>query len=204
MEDKRENPENGKVLWLQPVHLHFHHGQEVGVKVLWGEGMKPEGAFDAVDLTAFVADPVGKRCEVQVVRAGDGQVNVSFQAGDEGIYAVTVESPAGVALVLVPVGHHVSGKGKPGGRALEIMPTYYYEFRHNDTAEMQVLLDGAPLFGTEVKAVSHLYEGPQPYPYRMETNERGIFRFTFREKGHWLFVAEHRGRFATLVVPGVR
>lgn len=203
METKREGAQTGKVLWLEPAHLHFHHGNEARVKVLWGEGMKPGGALEDGDLTATVTDPAGIRHEVQVVRAEDGQSSVFFEAGKEGIYAVTVEAATGTARVMVPVGHHVSGKGVAVGRGLEIVPVYYYEFHHNDTVEIQVYLDGSPLSGAKVKAAYHLYEGPQLYPYQVETNERGIFRFTFKEKGHWLFVVEHGQKFATLVAPGV-
>ena len=203
MNEKREGVEPGKVLWLEPVHLHFHHGHEVRVKVLWGEGMKPEGALENENLTAFVADPAGNRREARLVSLEGGQCAVAFEAGDEGIYTLTVGAAAGIARVMVPVGHHVSGKGKAGGSGLEIVPVYYYEFRHNDATEIQVFLDGRLLSGAQVKATYHLYEGPQLYPYQVETNERGIFRFTFKEKGHWLFVVERDDKFATLVVPGV-
>lgn len=202
METKREGV-GGQVLWLEPAHLHFHHGSEARVKVLWGEGMKPGVSLEAGDMVAYVVDPAGSRREIQVLRAEDGQSNVVFEVGSEGIYAVTVEAEAGTARVMVPVGHHVSGKGAAGGRGLELVPAYYYEFHLNDTAEIQVFLDGGPLSGAKVKATYHLYEGPQQYPFQAETNERGIFRFTFKEKGHWLFVVEHGQRFATLVVPGV-
>lgn len=203
MDLKSEVAKPGKVFWLEPVHLHFHHGHEVRVKVLWGEGMKPEGTLEGEDLAASVADPAGNRREARLVEMEGGQCAVAFEASHEGIYTLTVEALAGIARVMVPVGHHVSGKGKADDRGLELVPVYYYEFHCNDTAEIQVFLDGRPLSGAKVKATYHLYEGPQLYPYQVETNERGIFRFTFKEKGHWLFVVEQDQKFATLVVPGV-
>lgn len=203
MEKRKEGAVPGKVIWLEPAHLHFHHGHEARVKVLRGEGMMPEGAFSTIGLKAFVVDPAGNRSDVQVAGVEGGQVAVSFAVNEEGMYTVTVEAPGGIARVMVPVGHHVSGKGKASGTGLEVVPGEYYEYHHNETAEIQVLLNGNPLPGATVWATYHLYEGPQAYPYRLETDEDGIFSISFIEKGHWLFVVEHDRKFATLVVPGV-
>ncbi|MCL6636133.1 MAG: DUF4198 domain-containing protein, partial [Peptococcaceae bacterium] len=150
-----------------------------------------------------VADPAGNTGPARLDQEEGGQAAVVFEAGREGIYTVTVESSAGTARVMVPVGHHVSGRGRAAGKGLEMLPLEYREFHHNETAEIQVLLDGSPLPGALVWARSHLHGGPLPYSHRVESGDRGIFRFTFTEKGHWLFVVEHGGKFATLLVPGV-
>lgn len=199
---KREAMESARVFWLETAHLHFHHGQEVRVALLWGEGMKPERTCGAEDLSAHVVDPAGSRTEIPLVEAEGGK-RLSFTAGEEGMYSVTVESLTGTARVMVPVGHHVSGKGTPLGRGLEIAPVESYAFHHQETAEMQVLMDGGPLPGAVVQATYHLYVGPQSYPYQVVTDQRGLFRFTFMEKGHWLFLVRYGQQFATLVVPGV-
>lgn len=203
MLETKSEIKSAEVIWLQPEHLHFHHGQEVRLKVLQGAGMKPGGTLETAGLSAWVANPGGAGREIEVTDAG-GYGSLAFEAGEDGVYTVTVAGEAGLARVLVPVGHHVSGRGRPGGSGLEIIPLYFYEFRHKDTAEIQVLLDGRPLSGAEVKAACHFEEGPEPYPYRAVTNERGLFLFTFREKGHWLLVVEHGLKYATLTIPGVR
>ncbi|MCL6639202.1 MAG: DUF4198 domain-containing protein [Firmicutes bacterium] len=196
---------NRRVLWLLPVHLHFHAGHDVEVMVFCGVAMKSAGTVP--DVTATVAFPDGKLLQLEAGREGEVGY-IRFPAGDEGLYTLTAETGGNTARLLVQVGHHVHGEGKPGGKGMEIVPLHYREYHLQDTIEMQVLLDGCPVEGAVVSAVSHLQEGTD-YSHRMKAGEGGMVRFTFPGKGHWLFVAESPGavsgdRFATLVVPGVR
>lgn len=193
------------VLWLLPEHLHFHHDHDVKVKVISGTAMKGGAAVPSV--TGCVVGPAGKVVELTPARDGEN-VYFHFPPGEEGIYTVTAGTEGGSARLLVEVGHHVHGDGKALGRGLEILPLHYHEFRMSDTVELQVLFDGTPVERPVVYAVSHLHEGTG-YSHRVETGEKGIVKFSFPEKGHWLFAAEvvtETGAkiFATLVVPGVR
>lgn len=195
------------VFWLIPAHLHFHHGHEVRVKVLGGLELQPVRELPGGGFTGRVIDPAGNTLELEPVREEEGTFLI-FPAGDEGVYSLTAELEGGTARVLLPVGHHVHGEGRAEGRGLEMVPLHYGDFILGDSIEVQVLLDGRPLGGAAVYAVSHLL-AEHGYSHRLGADGQGVVRFTFQEKGHWLFAAEGNGasgesRFATLVVPGVR
>ncbi|MHB1041548.1 MAG: DUF4198 domain-containing protein [Eubacteriales bacterium] len=195
------------VLWLMPVQLHFHHGHEIRVKVLSGLALQPVVAAPGGFPAARVLDRDGNARDLEPVMEG-GESFFVFPAGDEGVYSLTAEVGGGTARVLLPVGHHVHGEGRAEGRGLELVPLHYRDFAPGDSIEMQVLLDGRPLGQAPVNAVSHL-QSEHGYSHRLNADGHGVVRFTFREKGHWLFAAEGAGAngekmFATLVVPGVR
>ncbi len=200
-----------QAIWLEPTHLHFHHGDNIEVKVLWGRAMQNEGAGDSTSWKGYVVDPSGARIQAQITSALDGLYYLLvFNCGHEGLYTAQVESgiPSGQwARVLVPVGHHVHGHGAAINRGLEIVPDTYGEFNPGDTIVLTVLNNGIPLAGARVQATYHLYEGTG-FAHSLIADEHGKVQFIFDSMGHWLFqvdsTIDNRDITATLVIPGVR
>jgi len=203
---------NGHALWLEPAHLHFHHGDSAKVKVLWGRAMKRDKPEQPVKWTGLVKEPGGREFSVPVVMDRDGfNYELAFEGGPEGIYIAQAEYHAGkshyLARVLVPFGHHVHGQGGAFNRGLEIVPGDYSEFHPGESIDLTVLYDGKPLSGTRVLATYHIYDG-DGFIHELFTDEKGVLKFVFDARGHWMFqVHATRGEdesIATLVIPGVR
>jgi len=208
--------EKGYAVWLEPTHLHFHTGGKVEIKALWGNKMQKDGAGNPENWRASVTGPAGEKIEAEITYGEGLHAQVNFQAGEEGLYHVVVENPAGEhngvdytqwAILLVPVGHHVHGPGVSTEKGLEIVPGEFREFHPGDTVSLQVLYNGKPLPGVEVKATSHLYEGAD-YPCRKNADHEGRLDFAFDSKGHWMFLVNYEGETghytSTFVVPGVK
>lgn len=207
-----EQAVNGYAFWLEPAHLHFHHGDSARIKVLWGYAMKRDKLEQPVEWTGLVIDPEGRQSEASIAMDKDGfNYEMVFQGGPEGIYTAQVEHRAGVfyhwARVLVPFGHHVHGRGAALNRGLEIVPGNYAEFHPGDRAGFQVLFNGKPLAGARVLATYHIYDG-EGFPHEIYAGPEGEFQFAFDARGHWMFQVHTAGggeeHIATLVVPGVR
>lgn len=199
-----------QAIWLEPTHLHFHHGDNIVVKVLWGRAMRKDGVADTTSWKGCVMDPAGKHKPAQITPASDGSYyTLVFGCEDEGMYTAQVESdPSGQrARILVPVGHHVHGQGTALNRGLEIVPGNYGEFHPGDTVVLTVLNDGVPLAGAQMQATYHLYEGTG-FAHSIAADEFGRVQFIFDALGHWLFQVDsrtdNRAVTATLVIPGVR
>lgn len=203
---------NGYALWLEPAHLHFHHGDSARIKVLWGYAMKRDKLDKPENWTGLVSTPEGLQIEVPVTMDRDGfNYELIFDGGSEGIYTAQVEHHTGVfhhwARVLVPFGHHVHGRGAAMNRGLEIVPGEYSEFHPGDSPSFTVLFNGRPLAGARVLATYHIYDG-DGFPHQLFADENGVFKFEFVARGHWMFQTHTAGdgeeHIATLVVPGVR
>ncbi len=203
---------NGHELWLEPAHLHFHHGDSARVKALWGRAMKRDKPEEPVNWTGLVREPGGREFNLPVALDRDGfNYELVFEGGPEGIYTVQAEYHAGKshyqARVLVPFGHHVHGHGTAFNRGLEIVPEDYDEFHPGDTVSLTVLFDGKPLAGTPAQATYHIYDG-DGFAHELLTDENGVLNFTFDARGHWMFRVQAAGEedkyTATLVIPGVR
>ncbi|MCG8400128.1 MAG: DUF4198 domain-containing protein [Firmicutes bacterium] len=207
-----EQAGNGYALWLEPAHLHFHHGDSARIKVLWGYAMKREKLDGPVNCTALVKEPGGREFQVPVAADRDGfSYEMAFAGGPEGIYTVQVEYQAGKnhhwARVLVPFGHHIRGRGEALNRGLEIVPGDYGHFHPGDAVLLTVLFNGQPLAGARLLATYHIYDG-DGFPHELVADEIGTLKFVFDARGHWMLqahaVQETDRHVATLVIPGVR
>lgn len=214
--------ERGYSVWLEPTHLHFHTGGRVEVKALWGSRMQKDGTGNPENWEVSVTDPAGNALNAGISYGEGLYAGVYFQAGEEGLYHVVVTNKVGThqedyyeqrAGLLVPVGHHIHGSGVAAGQGLEIVPAQFKEFHPGDTISLQVLMNGKPVHGAEVKATYHLFEGTG-YPYSKTTDNEGKVSFTFDNKGHWMFLVTLEEKptkdgfiknyTSTFVVPGVR
>jgi len=177
-------------LWLEPAtdHGHFHEGEQVNLKLFKGYNMKPGHDTAFAGLKAFVAsggeakelhihDHHGSR-ELVLGQESDGLLQVWVEENDEGIRRL--------ASMLVEVGHHHHHGLKPAGLELEIFPTDYSHARMGESYEIQVLQQGKPVAGVEVRAT---FAGThqKDYPHRMVTNEEGKARLFLTSRGNYLF-----------------
>ena len=204
-------------IWLEPIHLHFHHGDPIEVKLAWGYAMKSAQENEPKNLKAVVVDPSGQERTAKIFQDND---NLNFRlladCGPEGIYTVQAENydensgqgrTCQWAQLQVPVGHHVHGTGQAINRGMEIIPGKYHDFHPGDEVELTVMLHGKPVPGVQVQATHHLHEG-EGFLHQFNTDEQGKARFAFDARGHWLFQAckteGDTANTATLVIPGVR
>lgn len=204
-------------IWLEPIHLHFHHGDSIEVKLAWGHAMKSMQAGGPKNLKAVVVDPAGRESAAKIIRENENMYfRLVAESGLEGIYIVQAENcdmnseqvrTCQWARLQVPVGHHVHGTGRVTNRGLEIVPGEYHEFHPGDEIELTVMLHGKPVPGVQVQATHHLYEG-EGFLHHTNTDEQGKARFTFDARGHWLFqvskTENDTANIATLVISGVR
>ncbi|WP_027363844.1 DUF4198 domain-containing protein [Desulfotruncus alcoholivorax] len=206
-----------RAIWLEPIHLHFHHGDSIEVKLAWGHAMKSMRAGEPKNLKAVVINPSGQESAAKIIRDNENlYFRLVAESGPEGIYTVQAENyglhsnqerNCQWAQMLVPVGHHVHGTGRAANRGMEIVPGEYHDFHPGDEIELTVMLDGKPVPGVQVQATYHLYEG-EGFLHNFSTDEKGKARFTFDARGHWLFQVckkeNNTSNTATLVIPGVR
>lgn len=206
-----------RAIWLEPIHLHFHHGDSIEVKLVWGQAMKRMQTSEPQNLKAVVIDPSGQESAAKIIRDNeDSTIRLVAECDQEGIYAVRAEScdinseqvrDCQYAQMLVAVGHHVHGTGRATNRGLEIVTGEYHDFHPGAEIELTVLQDGKPLSGALLQATHHLYEG-EGFLHSFNSDEQGKAKFVFDARGHWLFQVTFKENnvfnTATLVIPGVR
>ena len=177
-------------IWLEPStdHGHFHEGEQVRLKLFKGSNMKPGHHAHFADLKAFVAGSGGVKelhfhdhhgsCESVLGEENDGLLQLWAEENENG--------QRRLASVLVEVGHHHHHALKPAGLDLEIFPTDYSHARMGESYEIQVLQQGKPLAGVEVRAT---FAGThqKDYPHRLTTNEEGKVRLFLTSRGNYLF-----------------
>lgn len=177
-------------LWLEPAtdHGHFHEGEQVTLKLFKGSNMKPGHDNVFAELKAFVLGSDGEK-ELHIHdHHGDRELVLGQE--NEGLLQVWAEENEGahrrLASVLVEVGHHHHHGLKPIGLDLEIFPTDYSHARMGESYEVQVLKQGQPVAGAEVRAT---FAGThqKDYPHRMITNDEGKVKLFLTSRGNYLF-----------------
>jgi len=177
-------------LWLEPAtdHGHFHEGEQVTLKLFKGYNMKPGHDCEFAGLKAFIAGN-GEAKELHIHDHHGSRELVLGQEND-GLLQVWAEEAEGnhrrLASVLVEVGHHHHHGLKPAGLDLEIFPTDYSHARMGESYEIQVLQQGKPVPGAEVRAT---FAGThqKDYPHRLVTNDEGKARLFLTARGNYLF-----------------
>jgi len=226
---KLEQLNAGYAIWLEPTYLHFHHGDNAEVKLCWGYAMVKETIDKPMNFKGCVINPEGENIPAQILKAEeDLHYKLVFNGKQEGLYTVQVESEvlfnnaAGeeidngystglcfkqLARIIVPIGHHVYGKGIALKKGIEIVTGEYSQFHPEDEIELTVLDEGKPVARAQVEATYHLYEGGG-FKNILTADDNGKVRFTFNARGHWMFQTQTgKGSIMnvfTLVIPGVR
>ena len=181
--------ERSQEIWLEPGtdHGHFHAGEEVVLKLSKGYNMKPDHEAGYSDLKAFMVNE-GVENEVHVHdHHGSKEINLGQEAdGLLQIYVKESGARESYAKVVMEIGHHHHHGLQPLGLPLEIVPSDYSHARMGESYEIQVLKNGQPLAGVEVK-VTYASTHNQDYPHHLKTNEEGRAKIFLSAKGNYLF-----------------
>lgn len=209
----------GHEVWLEPSQQHFHRGEKVKVKVFWGDKMKPDGLGRKERWAAYVLDPGNKRVGLAINESSEDYYLLSFSTETEGFYTVAVENNAGIftvlkngewkrgpkrdyedvqtstciyqyAKVIATMGHPRGKYNQVIGHDLEIVPLNFGHAHVDNTVEVQVLYEGQPLAGVELKATYNSHDG-KDYPISLITDGEGKTAITLSEKGNWMFIVKH-------------
>ena len=90
------------------------------------------------------------------------------------------------AKVVMEIGHHHHHGLQPLGLPLEIVPSDYSHARMGESYEIQVLQNGQPLAGAEVK-VTYASTRSKDYPHHLTTSEDGRTKIFLSARGNYLF-----------------
>lgn len=187
--NKPEVIERSQEIWLEPAtdHGHFHAGEEVILNLSKGYNMKSDPGAAYSDMEAFAVNE-GAVNPVQVHDHHDGkEINLGQEA--DGLMQIYVHERGErelYAKVVMEIGHHHHHGLQPLGLPLEIVPTDYSHARMGESYEIQVLQNGQPLAGAEVK-VTYASTRSKDYPHHLTTNEDGRIRIFLSGRGNYLF-----------------
>ncbi len=187
--DRPEVLERNQEIWLEPDtdHGHFHAGEEVVLKLSKGYNMKPDQGADYSAMEAFAvnegaADPIHihdhhDSKEINLGQEADGLLQIYVH--EHGIREL-------YAKVVMEIGHHHHHGLQPLGLPLEIVPSDYSHARMGESYEIQVLQNGQPLAGAEVK-VTYASTRSKDYPHHLTTSEDGRTKIFLSARGNYLF-----------------
>ncbi|MGI5922279.1 MAG: CooT family nickel-binding protein [Syntrophomonadaceae bacterium] len=176
-------------IWLEPntSHGHFHEGEEVILKLYKGYNMHPADKMEFSNPHAFVVSD-GVTREVDI-KDHHGAMTVNLGHENDGLVQVYVQEHGPVRLlakIVMEVGHHHHHGLEPVGLPLEIIPCDFSHAHMGENYEVQVLKEGKPLSGVEVR-VTYTSTKNRDYPHRLTTNEEGKARIFLTAKGNYLF-----------------
>lgn len=181
--------ERSQEIWLDPDtnHGHFHAGEEVVLKLAKGYNMKPDAEPDYGYIQAYaVNEGIVKEVTLHD-HHGSKEINLGQEA--DGLLQIYVKESGAreyYAKVIMEIGHHHHHGLQPLGLPLEIVPSDYSHARVGESYEIQVLKDGQPLAGVEVK-VTYTSTSNRDYPHHLKTNEEGRAKIFLSAKGNYLF-----------------
>ncbi|MEN6324699.1 MAG: DUF4198 domain-containing protein [Syntrophomonas sp.] len=149
--------------------------------------MHPADETEFSKLQAFVVKE-GNAREVEI-KDHHGVKEINLDQENDGLIQVYVQENGVKELfskIVMEVGHHHHHGLEPAGLPLEIVPCDFSHARMGESYEIQVLKDGNPLGGIEVK-VTYSSTRNRDYPHRLTTNEEGKARIFLTAKGNYLF-----------------
>ncbi|MCX5780653.1 MAG: DUF4198 domain-containing protein [Firmicutes bacterium] len=149
--------------------------------------MRPDVEADTSKLQAFLVN--GGQAQELPLHNHHGTLELKLDQALEGLAQVYVQEPGDRSLyatVLVEVGHHHHQGVKPAGLPLEIVPSDYSHARLGENYEIQVLKEGQPWAGAEVRVT---YSSTQnlDYPHHLTTDAGGRARIFLTARGNYLF-----------------
>ncbi len=176
-------------LWLEPDtdHGHFHPGEEARMRLYKGFNMRPEQELDLEGSEAFVM--VNGNLQKLDMHRHHGGMELELGQTLEGLAQVYVHQKDDrdlYATAIMEVGHHHHHGTQSLGLPLEIVPMDYSHARLGENYSIQVLKDGRPLAGVEVKAT---FKGTpsRDYPHHLKTDAEGKCRLFLTARGNYLF-----------------
>ncbi|WP_018086380.1 ATP-binding cassette domain-containing protein [Desulfurispora thermophila] len=209
-----EEPGMDKLVWLEPLHLHYHTGEEVVLRAVCGAPMRRSIWPQQAKLVARVIGESQEDVWALTAPVAPDVHNLVFEAGGEGYYRAIMQvnhfsekaETVFTAIMDVPVGHDLAPQQLDGaavGVDLLLQPNPVASYRYGDKVKFQVFWQGKPLAGAIVKGTYHLREEPG-YVWQATTDDAGVVWLELGARGHWLLVVEHDRNCTTYLLPGVR
>jgi predicted RNA-binding protein len=203
IEEVRQQQINvGTEIWLDldTDHGHFHEGENVKLVLLKGYNMKAD--LDAVWQTPeviLVGSQGNRRADLHL-HGHIGYINLGEEAdGLIQVYARETGEKEFYAKLLVEVGHHHHHELQPIGLPLEIVPCGYSHVRLGDSYEVQVLHNGQPLVGAELRA-TYANTRNRDYPHTMTTDQEGKARLFLTARGNYLLSVSCESTISTFTL----
>ncbi len=192
----------GTEIWLDldTDHGHFHEGEEVRLNLLKGYNMKAD--LDAVweSPQVILVGQSGRRQADLHLHSHMGHINLGEEAdGLIQVYARETGEKELIAKLLVEVGHHHHHEMQPIGLPLEIIPCGYAHARMGESYEVQVLQNGKPLVGVELRA-TYANTRNRDYPHTMTTDQEGKARLFLTASGNYLFSVSNEETISTFTL----
>lgn len=192
----------GSEIWLDldTDHGHFHEGEEVRLNLLKGYNMKADPDAVWKKPQVILAGQQGNRQADLHLHGHIGRINLGVEAdGLIQVYAREAGEKELYAKLLVEVGHHHHHQLQPIGMPLEIMPCEYAHARIGESYEVQVLQNGQPLVGAELRAV-YANSRNRDYPHTMTTDHEGKARLFLTARGNYLFSVSNEETISTFTL----
>jgi uncharacterized GH25 family protein len=202
----------GHEIWLEES---ASENSDVELSLVYGHNMRQDGMADSKRLRAFVYSEDGSSHELELIPCDD-RYRLEFKADGEGYHTVVADMGSIIfsqtkegyetgpksqfkdviyagafhqmAKIIVSVGRTGKFEGKLEHGILEIVPKEAHCTVGREI-ELQVLYEGKPLGGVEVKAVSKR-AGKELALVR--TDEMGMAGIKVTQDGDWMFLVRHR------------
>ncbi len=177
-------------IWLEPAtdHGHFHAGEDVIIRLQAGYNMKADQSGHLHDLKVYSMSEAG---EPQLLELQEDSAGSTVNLGQEAdgllqIYAADQSERTLYAKVLMEIGHHHHHGVQAIGLPLEIVPSQNSHPRMGESYEVQVLKDGQPWPGAEVRA-TYASTKSADYPHRIVADFEGKAQVFLTARGNYLF-----------------
>jgi uncharacterized GH25 family protein len=128
--------------------------------------------------------------EINLDQENDGLVQVYTR--ENGIKEI-------FSKIVMEIGHHHHHGLEPAGLPLEVIPCDFSHARMGENYEIQVMKDGKPLGGVEVR-VTYSSTRNRDYPHRLTTNEEGKAKIFLTAKGNYLFSVSNGNIISTFTL----
>ncbi len=163
--------------------------------------MKAGDAGHMHGVKAWVLNDQGERKPLHI-HDHHGSTEMNLGQETDWLLQIYAEQPGDKALyakILMEIGHHHHHKVEPIGLPLEIVPINYSHARMGESYEVQLLKNGEPLSGAELR-VTYASTKSADYPHRLTTDQEGKARVFLTARGNYLFTAVNDDNISTFTL----
>ena len=190
-------------LWLEPAtaHGHFHAGEEVLVNIYRGYNMKPFSESSVLGIEAFCL--CNQNLSSIAIIEHNHEMAINLGEVPEGLMQLYVqeltEATHYYGKIVLEIGHHHHQALEPLGLPLELTPADNNHARMGAQYEVQVLKNGQPVSGAEVR-ITYANTSNPDYPHKLTSNAQGRIQVFMSAPGNYLFSVFAKNVISTLTV----